>query len=171
MSAGLLWCAGLPRSAVFLWTDCFILLSKLHSWTFWFWYHLLISVKNWLPRSECFLFKFQLRLWIRHCHCSHNNKHLLRYRCCSLILFHLCFICRHYSGLLTSYFLFLTFDGWAPGTCILILMIHDSSRGTGIIVSSSTFSPHPGRVIRDLFRHFHVVWHGTEALVYSNHPR
>ena len=23
----------------------------------------------------------------------------------------------------------------------------------------------------DLFRQLHAVWHGTEALVYSNHPR
>ena len=43
--------------------------------------------------------------------------------------------------------------------------------GTGMIVSSSTFFPHPGRVIRDLFRQLHAVWHGTEALVYSSHPR
>ena len=28
----------------------------------------------------------------------------------------------------------------------------------------------PGRVIRDLFRQLHAVWHGTEALVYSSHP-
>ena len=43
--------------------------------------------------------------------------------------------------------------------------------GTGMITSSSTFCPHPGRVIRDLFRQLHVVWHGTGALVHSNHPR
>ena len=43
-------------------------------------------------------------------------------------------------------------------------------RGTGMIASSSTFRPHPGRVIRDMFRQLHDVWHGTEALVYSNHP-
>ena len=40
-----------------------------------------------------------------------------------------------------------------------------------MISSSSTFSPHPGRVIRDLFRQLHAIRHGTEALVYSNHPR
>ena len=40
-----------------------------------------------------------------------------------------------------------------------------------MIASSSTFCPHPGRVIRDLFRQLHAVWHGTEALVYNNHPR
>ena len=45
------------------------------------------------------------------------------------------------------------------------------TRGTGMIASSSTFCPHPGRVIRDLFRQLHAVWHGTETLVYSNHPR
>ena len=39
-----------------------------------------------------------------------------------------------------------------------------------MIASSSTFSPHPERVIRDLFRQLHAVWHGTEALVYRNHP-
>ena len=33
--------------------------------------------------------------------------------------------------------------------------------GTGMIASSSTFCPHPGRVIRDLFRQLHAVWHGT----------
>ena len=36
--------------------------------------------------------------------------------------------------------------------------------------SSSTFCPHPERVIRDLSRQLHAVRHGTEALVYSNHP-
>ena len=40
-----------------------------------------------------------------------------------------------------------------------------------MIASSSTLCPHPGRVIRDLFRQLHAVWHGTEALVCSNHPR
>ena len=40
-----------------------------------------------------------------------------------------------------------------------------------MIASSSTFCPHPGRVIRDLFRQLHAVWHGMEAPVYSNHPR
>ena len=40
-----------------------------------------------------------------------------------------------------------------------------------MIASSSTFSPHTGRVIRDLSRQLHAVWHGTEALVYNNHPR
>ena len=42
-----------------------------------------------------------------------------------------------------------------------------NSRGTGMIASSSTFCPNPGRVSRDLFHQLH----GTEALVYSNHPR
>ena len=45
------------------------------------------------------------------------------------------------------------------------------SRGTGMIASSSTFRPHPGRVIRYLFRQLHDIRHGMEALVYSNHPR
>ena len=40
-----------------------------------------------------------------------------------------------------------------------------------MIANSSTFCPPSGRVIRDLFRQLHAVWHGTEALVYSNHPR
>ena len=40
-----------------------------------------------------------------------------------------------------------------------------------MIARSSTFCPHPGRIIRDLFRQLHAVWHGAEALVYSNHPR
>ena len=42
--------------------------------------------------------------------------------------------------------------------------------GTGMIASSSTFCPHLGRVIRDLFRLLNAVY-GIEALVYSNHPR
>ena len=42
-------------------------------------------------------------------------------------------------------------------------------RGTGMIASSSTFRPQPGRVIRDLLRRLHAVWHGMGALVYSNH--
>ena len=40
-----------------------------------------------------------------------------------------------------------------------------------MIASSNTFHPYPGRVISDLFRQLHVLWHGTEAPVYSNHPR
>ena len=43
-----------------------------------------------------------------------------------------------------------------------------------MIASNSTFCPHPGGgggVIRDQLRQLHAVWHGTEALVYSNHPR
>ena len=44
-------------------------------------------------------------------------------------------------------------------------------RGTRMIASNSTFCPHPERVIRDLFSQLHAVWHGTEALVCSNHPR
>ena len=45
--------------------------------------------------------------------------------------------------------------------------------GTGMIASSSrpTFCPRSGRVIRALFRQLHAIWHGTEAVVYSNHPR
>ena len=39
-----------------------------------------------------------------------------------------------------------------------------------MVASSSTFRPHPERVIRDLFCQLHAVRHGTEALVYSNHP-
>ena len=33
-------------------------------------------------------------------------------------------------------------------------------RGTGMIVSSSTFRTHPGRVIRYLFRQLHAIRHG-----------
>ena len=40
-----------------------------------------------------------------------------------------------------------------------------------MIARSSTFRPHPGMVIMDLFRLLHAVLHGTEALVYNNHPR
>ena len=52
-----------------------------------------------------------------------------------------------------------------------VFHVRRRGRPTVRIASSSTFCPHPGRVIRDLFRHLHAVWHGTEALVYSNHPR
>ena len=53
-------------------------------------------------------------------------------------------------------------------------MFYHSDGGTGMIASSGTFLPpsgHPGMVIRDRFRQLHAVWHGTEALIYSNHPR
>ena len=40
-----------------------------------------------------------------------------------------------------------------------------------MIASGSTFRPHPGRVISDLLRLLQDVQHGTEALVYSYHPR
>ena len=43
--------------------------------------------------------------------------------------------------------------------------------GPGMIASSTTFCPHPGRVIRDLFRQLHAAWHGTGTLVYINHLR
>ena len=33
-----------------------------------------------------------------------------------------------------------------------------------LVASSSTFLPHPGRVIRDLFRLSHVVLHGAETV-------
>ena len=46
-----------------------------------------------------------------------------------------------------------------------------SKSGTGMVASSITFRPHLGRGIRDLFRLLHAVLHGTEALVYRNHPR
>ena len=48
---------------------------------------------------------------------------------------------------------------------------HRNIWGTWMIASSSIFRPRPGRVIKNLFRQLHAVWHGTEALVYSNHPR
>ena len=38
-----------------------------------------------------------------------------------------------------------------------------------MIASSSTFRPHPGRVIRDLFCVLYAVGHGMEALDHSNH--
>ena len=40
-----------------------------------------------------------------------------------------------------------------------------------MIATSSTIRPHPGRVIRDLFRLLNAVRHCMEAIVYSNHPR
>ena len=33
------------------------------------------------------------------------------------------------------------------------------NRGTGVIASSRTFRPRPGRVIRDLLRQLHAAWH------------
>ena len=50
------------------------------------------------------------------------------------------------------------------------LVEHLTTWGTGLIASTSTFRPHPGRM-RDLFRQLHAVRHGTETLVYSNHQR
>ena len=40
-----------------------------------------------------------------------------------------------------------------------------------MIASSSTFRPHPRRVIKDLLRLLTAVLHCMEALVYSNHAR
>ena len=40
----------------------------------------------------------------------------------------------------------------------MTLSFLQSSRGTGMIASSSTFRPHPGRVIRDLFRLLDAVY-------------
>ena len=37
-----------------------------------------------------------------------------------------------------------------------------------MIANSSTFRPHPGRGIRDMFRKLRALWHGTEALVYGS---
>ena len=37
--------------------------------------------------------------------------------------------------------------------------------------SSCTCRPHTGSVIRDLLHQLHAIRHGTEALVYSNHPK
>ena len=42
---------------------------------------------------------------------------------------------------------------------------------TGMIASSGTFRPHPGRIIRDLYHMLHALQHGTKALIYSNHRR
>ena len=50
-------------------------------------------------------------------------------------------------------------------------MFSRRQRGTGMIASSSTFRPDPGRVNRDLFRQLHAVRHGTEIPVYNNHLR
>ena len=38
-----------------------------------------------------------------------------------------------------------------------------------MIVSSSTFCPHPGEAHWDLSRLLHAAQHGTEALVFINH--
>ena len=63
----------------------------------------------------------------------------------------------------------------AAPTCLALILdgliaAYPSSWGTGVIDSSSTFCPHQGRVIRDLLRQLHAVWHSI-ALGYSNHPR
>ena len=74
-----------------------------------------------------------------------------------------------------------------PSFCFMLVLLEDNVQfgavvydiyfllkvnwGTGMIASSSTFCPHPGRVIRDLFRQLHAVSHGMEALVCSNRPR
>ena len=61
------------------------------------------------------------------------------------------------------------------GFCIALKIYwetdHYLSWGIGMIASSSTFRPHPAKGHRDLFRLLHAVMHGTEALVYINHPR
>ena len=79
------------------------------------------------------------------------------------------------SGPAINWWLFLTVLLSSRACCCPELFCgsprHRKMWGTGMIASSSTFCPHPGRVIRDLFRQLHAVWHGTEALVYSNHPR
>ena len=47
---------------------------------------------------------------------------------------------------------------------MLLIILYSPQRhyvrtwGTGMIASSSTFRPHPGRVIRDLFRLFNAVY-------------
>ena len=40
-----------------------------------------------------------------------------------------------------------------------------------MIASNSTFCRHQGKVISDLYRLLHAVRHGTEALIYNDHPR
>ena len=61
---------------------------------------------------------------------------------------------------------FMCSSAWSAERHTPVLVHHPVSihRGTGMIASSSTFCPHPGRVIRDLFRQLNAVWHGTEAL-------
>ena len=54
--------------------------------------------------------------------------------------------------------------------CIL-LSCNSQNWGTEMNAGSRTFFPHPGTVIRDLFRQLYAVWHGMEAVVYCNHPR
>ena len=55
--------------------------------------------------------------------------------------------------------------------CSTIKVLHHKiSRGTGMIASSSTFRPHPGRVIRDLFRLLDAVTalYGSTSLQQSS---
>ena len=52
-----------------------------------------------------------------------------------------------------------------------LFLITGQLTSIGMIASSSTFRPHPRRVIKSVCRQLHAVLHGTEALVYSNHPR
>ena len=54
---------------------------------------------------------------------------------------------------------------------LLILSVRDRiKRGTGMIASSSTFRPHPGKVIRDLFRLLDAVTalYGSTSLQQSS---
>ena len=40
-----------------------------------------------------------------------------------------------------------------------------------MVSNNNMFRPHLGHVISDLFRLLHAAQHGTEALIYSIHPR
>ena len=54
--------------------------------------------------------------------------------------------------------------------CLAFVIILLHRRGTGMIASSSTFRPHPGRVIRDLFRLLDAVTalYGSTSLQQSS---
>ena len=47
---------------------------------------------------------------------------------------------------------------WLWGIFLMVECVLSQLRGTGMIASSSTFCPHPGRVIRDLFRLLDAVY-------------
>ena len=48
--------------------------------------------------------------------------------------------------------------GGSSRLAYLVLISYLRARGDGMIASSNTFCPHPGRVIRDLFRLLNAVY-------------
>ena len=81
-----------------------------------------------------------------------------------------CFLC-YYQNLLNQLSWFYNKKAYVGHTeAIESLLILRCIRGTGMIASSSTFCPHPGRVIRDLFRLLDAVMalYGSTSLQQSS---